>query len=87
MARGGAIDRPTSRTILYIACHGTGGQLTLGRTGQQRVNLRRLADYTAPGVEGVWFGACDVGAARRLRGFLEGPGGAVWAGGYVCSVD
>jgi hypothetical protein len=80
-----AIDRPTKRTIVYIACHGSGGRLVLGR-GEGSAYLAPIALSVRRGVEGVWLGACDVGASRALTMFLS-KSGAVWAGGYGCSVD
>ncbi len=80
-----AVDGRRGRAVVYIACHGDGGRLTVGRLGDRRINLGRLALYLRRGVEGVWLGACDVGRSNALEDFL-GDGAAVWAGGYVCSV-
>lgn len=81
-----AIDKPRQRTIVYIACHGRGGRLLAGRE-ERPVNLASIAECLSPGVEGAWIGACDVGRASALSGFLKWQGGAVWAGGYACAVD
>ena len=81
-----AIDRPEGRVLVYVACHGFGGRLSVGRKGSEIVNLAPLAQTLYGGVEGVWLGACDVGQSRALQDFLKNSG-AIWAGGYVCSVD
>lgn len=74
-------------TLVYLACHGRGGRLELGRRFINRPNLGILAKYLRSGVEGVWLGACDLGGSIALERFCEGQGGAIWAGGYVCAVD
>src|SRR2546422_2508043 len=51
-----AIDRPTQRTIVYIACHGYGGRLVPGRD-EGSANLAPIALSVRRGVEGVWVGA------------------------------
>ena len=81
-----AIDGSGSRVVVYIACHGAGGRLSLGRRGDKQPNLASIARYLRRGVECVWLGACDLGRSKSLTAFLA-AGGAVWAGGYVCSVD
>lgn len=81
-----AIDGTGSRVIDYIACHGAGGRLSLGRNDDKQPNLASIARYLRRGVECVWLGACDLGRSKSLPAFLT-AGGAVWTGGYVCSVD
>jgi hypothetical protein len=82
-----AIDTTNERIVVYLACHGRGGRLELGRRlNSDRPNLGSVARYLRPGVEGVWLGACDVGGSKALGEFLK-TSGAVWAGGYVCAVD
>jgi hypothetical protein len=80
-----AIDRPNQRTVVYIACHGYGGRLIAGRD-DNAINLAPIALSMRRGVEGVWVGACDVGASGAITKFLS-ESGAVWAGGYSCAVD
>lgn len=80
-----AIDGSQGRVIVYLACHGHGGRLAIGRDSDG-ANLAPIADDLRLGVECVWLGACDLGASRALTKFLE-RGGAVWAGGYLCAVD
>src|SRR3989442_14443499 len=48
--------------------------------------MATVTESLHPGVEGVWIGACDVGGARALDGFLRRRG-AVWTGGYACAVN
>jgi hypothetical protein len=81
-----AIDGAGNRVIVYIACHGAGGRLSLGRNGDKQPNLASIARYLRRGVECVWLGACDLGRSKSLPAFLT-AGGAVWTGGYICSVD
>jgi hypothetical protein len=83
---GGAFDDTTGRTVVYIAGHGNGGRLSLGRNGDGGANLATVAQWLCKGVEGVWLGCCDLGSSRSLKEFLK-YGGAVWAGGYECAVD
>jgi hypothetical protein len=78
-----AVDKPAGRVIVYIACHGSGGRFVLP-SGEH--NLASIAIYLRPGIEGVWLGACDVGASRALQQF-SAVSGAIWAGGYACAVD
>jgi hypothetical protein len=82
-----AIDGTKGRVLVYLACHGRGGRLQLGRRFFSRPNLATVAESLHPGVEGVWLGACDLGGSTALERFCEGQGGAIWAGGYSCSVD
>ena len=84
---GEAFDNITGRTIVYIAAHGRGGRLALGRTGDRAVNLATVAQWLRRGVEGVWLGCCDLGSSQSLKEFLKYRGGALWAGGYECAVD
>src|SRR5262245_26363594 len=79
------IDEPHQRTIVYIACHGRGGRITIGRR-EEPANLGSLGKWLHPSVEEVWLGACDVGGGSGVRAFLR-DGGARWAGGYVCAVE
>ena len=81
-----AFDGPGQRFLIYIACHGYGGRLTPGRKPDSGVNLAPIARALCQGVESVWLGACDVGGSNALHDFLA-DGGAVWAGGYRCSVN
>jgi hypothetical protein len=83
---GDAFDDAKGRILVYIAAHGKGGRLLLGRNDRESVNLATVAHWLRPGVEGVWLGCCDVGGSRSLREFLKNRG-AVWAGGYDCAVD
>lgn len=82
---GEAIDSRSGRFVLYISSHGRGGRLAAGRLAERDINLGPLASRTHKGFEGVWLGACDV-ADGSIDEFLSG-GGALWAGGYRCSVD
>lgn len=86
LLEGEAFDGPGQRFLIYIACHGSGGRLTLGRKPDSGVNLAPIARALCQGVESVWLGACDVGGSNALHEFLA-QSGAVWAGGYRCSVN
>lgn len=81
-----AIDERNGRYLVYISSHGWGGRLTTGRTADGQTNLANIGSHLRQGVEGVWLGACDLGGSSALQSFLTG-GGAIWAGGYRCSVD
>lgn len=83
---GEAFDKTRGRIVVYIAGHGQGGRLALGRDGNDSVNLATVAQWLRKGVEDVWLGCCDLGGSNSLEEFLR-YGGAVWAGGYECTVD
>src|SRR5882724_8402712 len=86
LLEGEAFDDAGQRILIYIACHGYGGRLTPGRKTNSGANLAPIARSLRHGVESVWLGACDVGGSNALHDFLAGSG-AVWAGGYVCTVN
>lgn len=86
LLEGEALDVRADRQLVYIACHGGGGRLQAGTHEPETINLASIADKLASGVEGVWLGACDLATSRSLDRFLTDRG-ALWAGGYSCSVD
>lgn len=86
LVNGEAFDRRASRALLYVACHATQGRLQAGIRTPLEINLAGIGRDLVKDVEGVWLGACDIGASSSLGQFLDG-GGAIWAGGYSCSVD
>ncbi len=86
LVNGEAFDRRASRALLYFACHATRGRLQAGIRTPLEINLAGIGRDLVKDVEGVWLGACNIGASSSLGQFLSG-GGAIWAGGYSCSVD
>ncbi|MEO6951369.1 MAG: hypothetical protein ABI321_06110 [Polyangia bacterium] len=86
LLEGEAFDSSAARQLAYIACHGGGGRLVAGIHDPETINLACAAAKLASGVEGVWLGACDLATSRSLDRFLT-ERGALWAGGYGCSVE
>jgi len=72
------------RVIVYLSAHGSGGRLYTEM--EKSVNLLPIAKKAARAIEGIWIGACDVGASEAPEEFLRN-GGASWAGGFTCAID
>ncbi len=71
------------RVLLYVNAHGSGGRVMTD--SERAINLKNVAANMAHHVEGVWLGACDVGASGAMESFLLN-GKATWAGGFTCAV-
>ncbi len=76
---------PTNR-ILYIATHGSPGQLG-GLFGGIQTKTIFKAICKAKSLQGVHFGCCEFGRPARLRQVLEEAKDLTWAAGYGCDIE